>query len=252
MDNLDNILMEQFTIRTTELGPDGQLSLRSFMDYLQLTAICHADKLGVGMSLLREKNLLWVLSHLKLEIFRFPLGGVLSVHTYPSGLERIFATRQYEVTDDSGAIVGRASSWWLMLNGDNFRPVTHKSPELNLLPVNAGLPKFFPDLQKLKPPPDLSETDYNLSVRQSMLDINCHLNNAVYGAICEDVLSGEAGEIVRITTLQIDFHLGLRRNNRLGCRCQIRGDEFFIVGENDEGKTVFEAAGKFVLSRELL
>ncbi|MEG1980024.1 MAG: thioesterase [Victivallaceae bacterium] len=252
MDELNNIWVEQFAIRTTELGPDGQISLHSLMDYLQLTAIRHADILGVGMKLLREKNLLWVLSHLKLEIFRYPAGGVLFVRTYPSGLERIFATRQYEVSDEAGQIIARGSSWWLMLNGENLRPVTHKSPELNLLPDNAHLPKFFPRLSKLNPPPDLPETNYTLNVRQSMLDINCHLNNARYGAICEDVLSGVLQEIVRITALQIDYHLGLRRESRLICCCRVEGDEFFIAGRNAEGRQVFEAAGKFILSHELL
>ena len=105
------IYRENIRVRHREADRNGRLKLLSWFDFLQEAAANHAARLGVGLNALTERGQLWVLSRLKLEIRRSPqIGEELTVETYPSGVNRLFFTREFQVFDKSGEVIARISS----------------------------------------------------------------------------------------------------------------------------------------------
>ena len=71
-------------IRYSETDSDGRLTLLSLMDYFQDCSTFQSEDLGVGLSFLRERKVVWVLSSWQIAIERLPeMGERVSVGTFP-------------------------------------------------------------------------------------------------------------------------------------------------------------------------
>lgn len=233
---------EEFRIRHSEADRHGALKLAAWFDFLQEAAANHATKLGVGLAGLKESHRLWVLSRLRLAITRVPgIGETIRVETYPNGIDRLFAKRQFQVFDATGSEIARASSWWLLLSGERLRPVKMEFLR-EMLPDNSDRPEGFALGEKHHF--QEWETQLLVPVRYSMEDVNGHMNNAQYAALTQDCLAQLADNSPRrITELEIQFHAAAKAPEQLAVAGKIQGDAFFIQGKNQTGTGIFSAAG---------
>ena len=55
-------------IRYSETGSDGKLTILSLMDYFQDCSTLQSEDLGVGLSYLLERNMVWVVSSWQIAI----------------------------------------------------------------------------------------------------------------------------------------------------------------------------------------
>jgi acyl-ACP thioesterase len=115
-----------YPVRLNDISVDAKMRSWSVFNYLQDAASCHADHLGVGLKQLRDSDLSWVLSRIRLQMDEFPgYGETVRISTYPSGFDRLFAYRQFVLTSvETGRRLGVAGSAWLTLNPANYRPVS--------------------------------------------------------------------------------------------------------------------------------
>src|SRR5512139_1980208 len=163
---------QAFTVRYSEVGPRGLLRTRTLLDYLQDAAARHAALLGIGMEALRDRNLTWVLSRLRLRVDRYPgPAETVSVRTWPSAREGVSAFREFEVFDESGGGVARARSLWVLLDMAKRRPARFGAdfPRYPLLERRA-LREDFTAL----PLPSAPSTVERFTVRREDLDVNRH------------------------------------------------------------------------------
>ncbi len=172
---------KEYRIHVYETGPDGKVNLFSLFNYMQDIASEHAVMLGFGRDDLMKDNHFWVLSRIFAVFKELPSWGArLIVRTWPSGIEKIFALRNYEIVYPDGRVAASASSSWLIVDrttkrihrpGESF---TQHTPELNpaILPVRSA--GKLTDLQ------ENGELDLKSHVRVSDLDINLHTNNVNY------------------------------------------------------------------------
>ncbi len=232
------VYREEFRIRHSEADIHGKLKLRAMADYFQEAAAMHAELLGVGVGYLAETGRAWVLSRLKFRIERYPLlGETLSLVTYPSGFDRLFARRQFELRGAGGAIAAVGSSGWLLLDFATLRPL---SPETiaGKLPDNSDKTEFFPALGKLPRRP--AEPFRSEIVCYSAADVNGHLNNAEYVGKVQDFFADRA----EIRELQINFVAETRPEAELLTGGAVTGDEFYFEGTSNSGALHFQAAGR--------
>ncbi|MCP3967663.1 MAG: hypothetical protein GY750_12285 [Lentisphaerae bacterium] len=233
---------EKLFIRHSEGDCTGNLKLRTLSDYLQEAAANHAAHLGVGLSDLSENNMLWVLSRIKIQVDRMPrIGECLTIRTWPSGFDKLFATRQFTVYDEVRRIVCRASSAWLLLDAEKFRPLHSKSLPVGL-PLNADQTKHFEAIEKIKPHD--TKPGFTITVRHSAVDVNGHLNNAEYSGYIHDFLVAETGAAVNVSNLSLNFLSDMKEGEEMDISGSISENSFFVQGTNSEGKTVFMAEGK--------
>ncbi|MFO8002242.1 MAG: thioesterase [Marinilabilia sp.] len=67
-----SVRQENLTISTLDAGVSGQLKTIALMHHLQELAARHVTHLKVGFEELRKDNIFWDLTHLQIEIIRWP------------------------------------------------------------------------------------------------------------------------------------------------------------------------------------
>ena len=238
-----------YPVQLNDISADGRMRSWIIFNYLQDAAGRHADLLGLGLKQLRDSNLSWVLSRIRLQMDIFPeYGEKLRISTYPSGFDRLFAYRQFLITSaDTGRIFGRAGSAWLTLNPQTFRPV---SPARHL----TGLPQWEHDgdiffqgesLGKLTAGEQPLSWQQEQRISTAFIDYNRHLNNAYYAMFTEDWLGVKTDSLIRMKEIQLNFNGSTALSEKLICSGNLDQEgNFYVEGiRGNDGKNSFQARG---------
>jgi medium-chain acyl-[acyl-carrier-protein] hydrolase len=174
-----NVWREDYHIRSYEVDCRNRLSISTMFSFMQEAASKHAAALGVSIHQLRSENFTWLLSRLKIKIAAYPgWNDRIQVSTWPSGMQRLFALRDFEIKDAANRMIAAAISAWLVVDLQKRRPVRIAPFVERLKPIEGS--HVLPDrLDKLAA---LKRYDYkrNFAVRYSDLDINQHVNNVSF------------------------------------------------------------------------
>lgn len=175
---------KEFTVGSFQVHPDGKLRMNSLADFFQEGAWGHADSADFGRNLL-DDNLSWILSRFDIKATNLPTWGEsIKVLTAGRGVDKLFAFREFLITDLQGKPLARAMSSWVLLNTVSKK--IHR-PE-QVLPIALFDPQLKPDWQ-----PDRIRISGKLlfeeevKVRFSDLDLNNHVNNTTYIRWVEDL-----------------------------------------------------------------
>ena len=173
-----DIYEARFTIRTSECGADGKIRIASLMQYLQEAAALHAEQLGFGFERLGQMNSYWVLSNFGLEIIRLPVWREqVAIRTWPSGYNRVIASREFVGRDQANRELFKAGSEWMILDKQKNRPK-------NLFRLDLDLPKtgekaLSDELNRLRLSEGYQKVE-RVRVPYSSIDLNRHVNNTEY------------------------------------------------------------------------
>jgi len=179
---MGNLVKEvKYRVHTYETDAKANLGIVHLFNYLQDIAARHAVELHFGKEDLQKSNMFWVLSRIYCRMDHLPVwNDEIMVRTWPRGMDRLFALRDYEISDSSGNRIGGATSSWLMLNIESRRPVR---PD-HLVELLKGNPPLKPSLErnaaKLSPSAESKYQSQPLQVKFSDLDVNMHVNNVRY------------------------------------------------------------------------
>jgi len=236
---MEPFLDKQFRIRSYEVDFRGRVSPVAILNYLQDAAAEHAHRLGVAVTDLLPHGHTWVLSRSHLKLFHAPgVGEVLRVRTWPSLREGRFTCRDFELHDRQGELVALATTSWAVLDVASRRPVR----------LDACLPPYPLDPRRaiddnFATLPRLDEADRTLSfrIRLTDLDLNRHVNNAVYAAWALEVIPTEVMEECRLEELEIAFRAEARYGESILSRVAELPDDsghsfLHQIMEKEEGK----------------
>lgn len=220
---------DTFTVRTYECGADGNVKIASLMQHLQEIAAAHAEQLGLGNSWLNGLNSYWVLSNLRLEIAGSARwNDRVTIKTWPSGCNRLMATREFVGSDRCGRELFRAGSEWMVLDKQSSRPK-------NLLRLDMNLPKAGPKdtvgkLERLKPQDDYREVE-KIRVPYSSIDVNGHVNNTEYVRWGIDALRRAFEFKGSVCSLQISYLSEVFEGDELDLlACSQAGGQMYVLG----------------------
>lgn len=168
-------------VRTFETDARGKLTASALLNILQYTAGKHADMLGWSVRGLQQQGKTWVLQRFYCDILSLPSDDeVIHITTYPSDADKLLAYRDYKVENESGDIIVRATSSWVILNLQNRRvvPVPEHVSKLS----NSFGPRIisFRDSRLQAFSPELAEDEADFRIRKHDLDLNRHVNNVRY------------------------------------------------------------------------
>ncbi|WP_294502545.1 acyl-ACP thioesterase domain-containing protein [uncultured Victivallis sp.] len=235
--------LEHFVVRHREADRNGDLRLAGWFDFLQEAAANHASQLGVGLEMLRNNHMIWVLSRLKLAMERSPrIGERVTVETWPNGFRRLHAARQFRVIGGDGAEIARASSRWLLLGLPRLRPLKLEALPVEL-PDNSALPDYFELEEKLAARTLTPELE--VPVRYSMEDVNGHMNNAEYAGLVQDFAAAKRGEPPCFRTVELHYLSAVRSPDVLSIGGEFDGNTLFVEGAGRNGMMSFTALATF-------
>lgn len=202
-----------FTVSDYECDRFGQLKIRSLFNYFQDMADDHADQMGIGYDFCLKRGVGWIGVAYHVIFQKLPKwGDQIEIFTWPSVSTPVSGIREFEVKDLSGGTLIKASSQWALIDLIQKRPV--------LVSKHIGSYELIPermvetDFKKLEAP---IKADILISevIREDDIDINQHVNNAVYPSWSMDAFSPDFLSQNSLSELSIRFKKSAKRGDQI-------------------------------------
>jgi acyl-CoA thioester hydrolase len=105
----------EVVVAANEIDALGHVNNAVYVQYLELVATAHAERLGMGLEVLRSLEAIPVIREHHLKYLRpAKLGDVLTVHTRVEGMQGIRATRRNTIKLGENVLVESFATWvWL-------------------------------------------------------------------------------------------------------------------------------------------
>lgn len=190
-------------VMPSDVGADGKLKFRRFMDYLQDTAGIAAESFEGTTTELLDYGFAWVLAKYDINIHSdFPMIDTeITVDTWHDPNHGYNCLRMFETP------FATAKSSWLLVDLKSGRPV---KPLAHIPDIDEDGTPITPDFTEI---PELTETVHTVKipVMPHDLDYNKHVNNAVYFAWVLDNLPAEG----TLTSVSASFRSGAKLGETL-------------------------------------
>jgi acyl-ACP thioesterase len=176
-----SVWKESFRVRASEIGQDARLRLPALFDLFQEAAGNNAAALGWGSDVLLARGQTWILSRLALRLHALPAWREdITVETWPAGVHRLWALREFRVSAADGTELARATSGWILLDVAKKRPL-RQSPDVTEA-AKTSPPRLIDDtFEPLAAPDESGEAGASLAapfrVTRYDVDLNGHANN---------------------------------------------------------------------------
>jgi medium-chain acyl-[acyl-carrier-protein] hydrolase len=220
-----------------------------FFQAMQEAALHHAAALGFGYEEMLSKNMVWILSRVRIRFLAFPrLGDRVRIETWPKGIQqRLLFMRDFYLTDSAGARLAEASTAWLLVD-PRARRILPPQALAGTLPDNGGRAAIAEPLEKLNPPDGLPET-LTRSAGYSTIDLMGHVTSSRYLEWIADTFSLEDHSTRRLTDLQINYTHEVKPGESVSLASGPDGSapsRWWVQGTNHAtGLRAFEAVLKF-------
>ncbi|MFV0521401.1 MAG: acyl-[acyl-carrier-protein] thioesterase [Mangrovibacterium sp.] len=172
------MLLEKYTEETIiysyQTNQHGDAKVSALFNIMLEAAWTHANQMDWGYDDLKDNQMFWVLSRIRIEIKRLPQWqDKIYLETWPAGNDRMFAYREFRMRDEAGNEFLRSNSAWLILN-----LATHKIISFN---KQGDLPSINDENSCIQPKRlRYKENDINLNfqpILYSDIDVNKHFNS---------------------------------------------------------------------------
>lgn|SRR5574341_193502 len=240
-------LKESFAVRSYEVDAFNELSLPALWGYLQEAAGLSADALGFGVRRCLDAGFTWVLARQRLEVSRAArLGATVEVETWPNGIERLAAFREF-VVRERGEVVAKATSTWFLLDLESRRPVDPGTALESAFPREHGpsavaLPGA--KIAALEQP----ELERPFAIRFADIDLNWHVNNVSYVQWLLEAVPKETWHERRPAAVDAQYVAECDWGGRVLTRARATGPDQFLhqVVREADGKEIARGATEWV------
>ncbi|MBR0308118.1 MAG: hypothetical protein IJH92_04405 [Mogibacterium sp.] len=220
------------------------MSIPAILDMFQDVAGIHADSVGIGALELEEKGLFWIVSKIRLRIFRRPqVEEMLDAVTWIQPADRATCERDWSISTKDGETLAYVRSIWAALKRENFKP--------------AHMADFYPDSDfSIAPPDDEPFTRMSKKfddaellgeyrIRSIDIDRGGHMNNVNYVRAMLGCFSCAELAEMDIHELDMQFLLQCYEGETIRFVKRPSGNALVEVGAfNKEGQVCFLAAVK--------
>jgi len=189
----------------SDLNAMGQLKMASILNFLQDIASEHASVLGLsGFDLARE-GLAWVIARYHISIDANPAWkDDLTAATQRHAWKNLYELRELTICNTHQEPIIRAKSAWVMVKRKNSRPVrlSRFMPAQMTAGNAADSSAFFKELKQ----PGTVDFELPFKIRMHDLDLNQHVNNAIYVEWAVETVPESILSRFRPQTIDVTFH----------------------------------------------
>jgi acyl-ACP thioesterase len=192
----------QRNLKTYQMDRCERLRPVMLMNELQAIADTHAEILEAGRKFCLENEVAWVVTHFLVDIMEMPTDKEpIEIITWPSKHDSLKAVRDFEIRGLDGRLMVRATSQWVMIDLKTRKPLrlSEKLPEWGMDNGRAWDRTFekFEDFE--------ATLCDNVRPRYDDVDVNQHINNAVYAAWATESLGSKFRDAHELRGLEINF-----------------------------------------------
>ena len=220
---------KNYYIGSNDVDQFLDLKLPSFFRMMQDIATEHAEVLNIGKANTIDKGLYWVITRIEIEIIEMPKYlQTVTLKTYPGDDLRFIFPRYFQLEDEKGKILIKASSTWAVLSRETHRVCLNPFPGLKAPTEHMEGELALPN-KCLTGEYSLVETR---KVRYSDIDLNGHLNNTKYIDYIVDIHDSDFYKKNKIKHFLINYEKELKDNNEVSIFSNNSNPEY-IKGEVD-------------------
>lgn len=232
--------MYQFTsrVRFSETEHDKKLSLISLIDYFQDCCTFQSEDLGVGIDVLAEKRLTWMLASWQIVINRYPeLCEKITVGTWPYAFKSFFGNRNVVLLDEKNEMSAYANCIWILVDIDTGKPV---KPQEDIIEKYEIHPKLEMDYapRKIKRTGEPDVVYPSTRVYKHQIDANNgigegHMNNGQYVLVASELLP-ESSEVSQV---RVDYRKAAVLDDVIIPKLYINDNTYIVGLESDKEET---------------
>ncbi len=236
-----------YVIKSYECDFKVKLRVRSLFNLFQDIADEHADNMGLGYTYCHERGIGWIGGSYHVIVHHWPTwGDVVDMSTWPSGATAATGIRDFSVSDKDGKTVIQATSQWVLVDTNRMRPipVLKHIPTYELVSDHALISNF----DKIILPDEVAEIR-RFPVRIDDIDLNNHVNNALYPTWALDGLSDDFLRTHTLSEIQVSFKRPARYRDEIVLQSWLLPTETVHVMTNSD-KTIEYARVRLVWKQE--
>lgn len=207
-----------FIVDEAEVNADGRMTLHALANRMEQAATSHADLLGVSVERLVNNGIAWVLTRMLVKIERMPeTYEHLILYTWPVSINRLQFRRDFELVDNTGMVIARATTQWVIIDLSARKVVKIPSYVNEAVLVNGeealNEPKWrLPEQSK-------SPALYETRAVEDDIDINNHVNNVRYVKWVYEAMADEDRD--KIKAFEILYRAEALLNDEIEARGKI-------------------------------
>ena len=134
------ILENEYTVKLSEIGKGNKATNKTILSYLEDIGGIHSNIAGYGVFEIAQTNLSWILLGWKLQVIRRPkYAEKVKIKTWSKGVVKFYTYRDFEIYDEQGNLIIKASSKWVLLDIEKGK-IVRIEPEL--------MSKYEPEFDK--------------------------------------------------------------------------------------------------------
>ena len=227
------IYTERKNLSYNELDFKGRWKPDNIFLTMQEAAGIHAERLGVGYGVLRQKGIGWVLIRTSLKMDKYPdVHTPVTVTTWPEPEKRMLFPRFFTFKDDAGNLLGTASTLWALMDIENRSLVVPAAKGITVqTPTEPPLKLELPGKVRM-PEGEISES--TICPKYSDLDINNHVNNSKYIDWFCDQIPLELHARGFLSEISVSYSREIRSGETVKLAFSRNGDQFRLAGKEDD------------------
>lgn len=173
----NGIWQEHITLPSYLVDPRRKATLASICLLLQEVAGNHAHYHNFGYHNMLQKEQLWVLNRLRLDMEELPVWRqTVEIRTWVSHFKGPFSFRHFNIFDEGNRSLGRATTLWALIDARSRKPVRIEAGGFPLLPQ----PEFKGNPAGKLPSCENGQYFTSHTVSYFDLDMVGHVNNVKY------------------------------------------------------------------------
>ena len=171
--------IQKFTIPSYQVDMNKRLTVSYLLNLMQEVAWQHTTVCRAGWLDLAKENCFWALTKMRVRIYRMPNWlEEVELHTWGKPGPFVVQPRDFEMYDVDGKLLMQATSDWVILDCDTFKPqkLEHFNDRIACVDGKHAIETPAPKILPLKKQ-DGGEVH---QVLFSDIDVNQHVNNVKY------------------------------------------------------------------------
>ena len=235
------IIENEYTVKLSEIGKGNKVTNKAILSYLEDIGGIHSNKAGYGILEIEKTHLSWILLGWKLQVIRRPkYAEKIKIKTWSKGVIKIYTYRDFEIYDEQGNLIIKASSKWVLLDIEKGKIVRIEpqliekyEPELNREVFEIG------EFDKVREPHEY-QFEKIYTVRRADIDVNNHMHNLNYIELANEVLPEDVYKGALFNDVRITYKKEIKLGDTVKCKYTFKEGKH-IVAVKSEDETVLHA-----------
>lgn len=185
-------------VRFSEVDAHQELTLHSILNYFQDCSTFHSAATHMDIDELTAYGYAWLLASWQVVINRAPkLGEEITIKTWPYNFKGFLGYRNFTIEDVSGQVCVYANTLWTFLNLSTMHPAKILPDVAEAYPLSPQYPMEVAPRKISLAGEEVPATP--IAVQKYQIDVNNHVNNAMYVLLAQEYLP-EGFQIIQMRT----------------------------------------------------